>query len=83
MHLAQAPTPPAQKMPGKEEGKEKNEEELEQRKASQQMGPFQRVLFLILLGFGVQLVKAEDLEMSMHRTIEQDLFPAIRAEIGN
>ena len=46
-----------------EEKREENEEEQEQRKASQQMGPpapggcnegFQRVLFLILLGFGVQ-----------------------------
>ena len=46
------------------------------------MKAFQRVLCLILLGFGVQLVKVEDQEISMHRTIEKDLFPALRAESG-
>ena len=44
---------------------------------------FQQVLCLILLGFGVQMVKAEKQEISTHRTVEKDLFPAFRAESGD
>ena len=47
------------------------------------MKAFQRVLCLILLGFGVQMVKAEEQEISTHRTIEKDLFPASRAQSGD
>ena len=36
----------------------------------------------VSLGFGVQLVNAEDQEISTHCTIEKDLFPALRAESG-
>ena len=79
-------------MPGKEEGKE-NEEEQEQREAGQQMGSpgpgggamkaCQRVICLILLGFGVQVVKAEDQEFAMHLTIERDLYPDLHVESGD
>ena len=85
---SRAPIPPAQ-MPGREEGGEDNEEEQGQRAASQQTGPPApggrnvRVLFLILLGFGVQMVKAVKQGMSIHRTFEGDLFPTLRVESGN
>ena len=46
------------------------------------MRAFRRVLCLILLGFGVQLVNAEDQEISPHRAAEKDLFPALRVESG-
>ena len=47
------------------------------------MKAFQRVLCLILHGFGVQLVKVEDQEISMDRTIERDLCPDLHAESGD
>ena len=44
------------------------------------MKAFQLALILILLGFGVQVVNAEEQDISTHHTIEKDLFPALRAE---
>ena len=47
------------------------------------MKTFQLVLLVILLGSRVRTVKAVELESSIHRTIEADLFPAPRAESNN
>ena len=44
------------------------------------MKAFQLVVFLILLGFRVQMVKAVEQEISTHSAIEEDLCPALRAE---
>ena len=55
---------------------------LHQRQVGATKAP-QRVPRLILLGFGVQVVIAECQEISMHCTIEKDLFPALRAESGD
>ena len=47
------------------------------------MKAFWRVLFnLILLSFGVQMVKAEEQEISVHRMIEKEHCPILHAESG-
>ena len=75
-------------MPGRDQGEE-NEEEQEQGAASRQMGPpapgglSSGFCFLILRGFRVQILRAVERGISIHRTIEADLFSSLRAESCN